>query len=113
MSSEGVIVYRDSTPVVDSRYDGDSNRTLAEAVVEAVAAAEGVDATDLPPLYETIDLDALERLFDGHAGAADAGAMLGFRFESWNVFVHADGRIRVCDGTRPTDPAPVFGNRQN
>jgi hypothetical protein len=28
--------------------------------------------------------------------------------ETWNVFVSTDGRIRVCDATRPTDPELVF-----
>lgn len=96
------------TPVVDARYVPESGQTLTQAVVDALADAEGVAPTDLPPLYETIDPDALSNLFDRHDGAPEAEATLGFRFDTWNVFVRTDGRIRVCDGTRPTDPAPVF-----
>ena len=43
-----------------------------------------------------------------HEGAADAERLLSFTFDRWNVFVRADGRIRVCDGGKHVDPAPVF-----
>ena len=98
-------IYRECTPVVDERYEQDEHRTLAGAVAEAVAAAEGVAPADLPPLYETVDLEALEQLFE-QPDATDA--VFSFVFDGWNVFVDANGRIRVCDATQPTDPEPVF-----
>ena len=108
MATDRLAVYRGCAPVVDVRYDPDGKRTLVEAVVEAIAEAEDTDPGDLPPLYETVDPDALERLFDRRGGAGEASAVLGFEFETWHVFVAADGRIRVCDATRPTAPEPVF-----
>ena len=104
MATERLAVYRGCTPVVDERYEPDGQRTLADTVAEAVAAAEGVAPADLPPLYETVDLEALEQLFD----RPDADAVFSFVFDGWNVFVDANGRIRVCDATQPTDPEPVF-----
>lgn len=108
MESGQLTVYRGCTPVVDARYGNDSDRSPAEAIVDALAAAADVDPLDLPPLYDFVDPDSLDHLFDGHGGARDAEAILTFRVDTWNVFIRADGRIRVCDGTRPTEPAPVF-----
>lgn len=108
MDSGDFTVYRGCTPVVDDRYDAAGDRTPAEAIVDAVATAAGVDPLDLPPLYEMVDPDAVDRLFGHPAEAAETEALLSFRFDTWNVFVRADGRIRVCDATKPTDPEPVF-----
>lgn len=98
------------TPVVDAQYRTESGLTPADAIIDAVATASGVDPCELSPLYEWVDLDAVDRLVDGHDPGADAERVLGFRIDTWNVFVHADGRIRVCDGTRHTDPSPVFAD---
>ncbi len=106
MASCQLGISRECTPVVDARFENEGGGTPATAVVEAVAAAEGVDATELPSLYEVIDTDALNSLFS----SPGAEAVLSFRVDNWNVFVNADGRIRVCDTTQPTDPAPVFSN---
>lgn len=101
-------VYRGCTPVVDAEYSPESDLSPAEIIVDALAEAAEVDPLELPPLYEFVDYDALNRLFQKHDGTADADALLCFRIENWNVFIRADGRVRVCDSTRPTDPEPVF-----
>lgn len=108
MDSGNLTVYRGCTPVVDAEYDIESDRSPAEVIVEALASAADVDPLDLPPLYDFVDADALNALFENHDGADDAKLILSFQVDTWNVFVRADGRIRVCDGTRPTDPEPVF-----
>lgn len=41
----------------------DVTSSLLERIVRAVADEEGCDPFSLPPLYETIDPDALELLF--------------------------------------------------
>jgi hypothetical protein len=101
-------IYRNCVPVVDAWYDADDEQPLADVLVETIAGAAGTDPAELPPLYEAIDLDALTQLFERHDGATEADAMLSFTFETWNVFVQGDGRIRVCDATRRTVPEPVF-----
>ena len=105
-------VYRGCKPIVDAEYGDERDCSPAEVVVEALAEAAGVDPIDLPPLYDFVDTDALDRLFDAHHGGTRADALLSFRVETWNVFVRADGRVRVCDGTRSTDPVPVFDSIQ-
>ena len=108
MEQGKLTIYRGCTPVVDAQYDLESDRSPAEVIIDALAEAAEVDPLELPPLYEFVDGDALDSLFEEHDGAKAASALLSFRVENWNVFVRADGHVRVCDGTRPTDPEPVF-----
>jgi hypothetical protein len=84
------------------------DRTLTQALVGAVAEAEGVASSELPPLYKSIDLDALTQLLDKPSEAADDELLLGLRINRWNVFISSDGRIRVCDATDETPPEPIF-----
>ncbi|MFB6154596.1 MAG: HalOD1 output domain-containing protein [Haloferacaceae archaeon] len=70
------------------RSDGE----LVSSVVEAVAAREGVDPTDLPPLHDTIDPEILESL--QHA-ADDAGHEVRFRYYDYRVTVDADGNVHL------------------
>ncbi len=108
METGNLTVYRGCTPVVDASYNADNDRSPSEVIIEALAEAAGSDPVELPPLYEFVDPDALDALFDRHDGAEDAEALISFKVDTWNVFVRADGRIRVCDATRPTDPEPIF-----
>jgi hypothetical protein len=101
-------IYRSCMPVVDAQYSPESGRSPAEVIIDALAEAGGIDPFELPPLYEFVDGDALNSLFEERDGANKGDALLSFRVENWNVFIRADGRIRVCDGTRPTDPEPIF-----
>ncbi|QSG10405.1 Uncharacterized protein HSR122_3036 [Halapricum desulfuricans] len=73
-----------------------------------MADAVGVDPADLPPLFDYVEPDALNALFDPSDRVADGDTLLSFQVDTWNVFVRSDGRIRVCDGTQLTDPKPVF-----
>lgn len=62
-------------------------------VVEVVAAEKGVDPTDLPPLHDVVDADALDALFD--PGRIDAGrAGRGYELR----FPYAGLEVRVRDG---------------
>ncbi|WP_418286493.1 HalOD1 output domain-containing protein [Halorubrum sp. DTA46] len=111
MNSRGeLIVYRGCTPVADAEYDFESDNSAIEAIIWALADAVGVDPTDIPPLFDYVDPDALNALFDPSDRATDGGSLLSFQVDTWNVFVRSDGRIRVCDATQPTDPEPVFGS---
>lgn len=85
----------------------ESDSSVTEAVIWALADAVGVDPVELPPLYEYVDTDALNALFERHR-PTDRTNLLSFQVDTWNVFVRSDGRIRVCDATQPIDPEPVF-----
>jgi hypothetical protein len=66
----------------------------ASAVVDAVAEREGVDPTDLPPLYDAIGPDVLEVL---HEADSDGNQRVTFEYYGYRVTVSSDGSI-VLDG---------------
>lgn len=79
---------------------GDTVRTnandeaISQQVVEAVADATGVDPLDLPPLYDSIDPDALDALFS-HADSSLSITELRFELEGCEVLVRGSGEIVV------------------
>lgn len=73
-----------------------STRTLSEAVVERVAAAEGADPLELDPLYEAIDPDALERLFSPEGGPRPDGR-IAFNYCGHTVVVDSDRSVSLSD----------------
>lgn len=63
------------------------------AVVYTVAEAEGTDPLDLPPLYDAIDPDYLDRL--GDDPTADDYAR--FTYAGYRVHATASGDVTVLD----------------
>ncbi len=67
-------------------------RPASLAVVGALAAVRGVDGTDLPPLQESVDTDALDALFDG---GPSADLSVTFVVDDAEVTVSGLGRVHV------------------
>lgn len=61
-------------------------------IVDAVAAHEGVDPAELPPLGRVMDTDALNELFD--SSGADS-CEVRFEFAGHDVSVASDGPVRI------------------
>ncbi|GAA0194154.1 HalOD1 output domain-containing protein [Halobaculum roseum] len=76
--------------------DGDGRRQLSHVVIESVAEATDTDPFRLPPLHDTVDTDALNRLFatNGHGGLSTEGHVT-FRYHGRVVTVHAGGQVTV------------------
>lgn len=73
------------------------SRSVSRAVIDAVAAAEGTPPTKLtPPLYDVVDPEALDNVFDGKASLGK----VVFNYNSYEVSVEADGYVAVTDHTR-------------
>lgn len=62
------------------------------AVAAAIAAREGVDPTDLPPLHGSIDTEAMDAVL-----RSAAGARLAFTHLGYEVTVTGDGDVSVVD----------------
>lgn len=62
----------------------------SNAVIEAVAEAENADATDLSPVYDAIDPDALDALFTGRCPGEVA-----FDYEGYTVIVREEAEVTV------------------
>lgn len=56
-------------------------------VVEAIAGTAGVPSTELSPLYDAIDPDALDSL----VGSAEDGTEIGFAYGEYDVTVTVTG----------------------
>lgn len=81
----------------DGVYQQRDGETPTEAVVRAVSSVVGSPETELDPIYETIDPDALDALFDGGwcATSHDGGGYVVFDYEGHRVCVERDGTVVV------------------
>lgn len=77
-------------------YEIAPDEALSVAAVTAVSSVENCPITSLPPLNESIDPDALDKLFasrgEGATGRLDE---VSFRFSDSLVTVDNDERLRV------------------
>lgn len=76
----------------------EQNLSPSSAVVERVAAREGVDPTDLDvPLFDAIDPDALDSIVRSSDPDRDDGlGTVRFAYYGYEVTVRADGTVRVA-----------------
>lgn len=78
-------------------YVRDPDEPPSRSVIRAVAAVNGTDPVQMRPLYDAIDPDALDRMFDeapGRPHPLPDGAV-SFRFNDCDVTVYGDGRTVV------------------
>lgn len=74
-----------------------------QAVIEAIASAEGVDIMELrppayEPLYSVIDPEALDLLFDEHPPEENASDIrVTFTYEGYDVTVYGGGQVDVSE----------------
>jgi len=89
--------------VNQASYDRESDGELVTALVEAIADAKDADPLDsekMPPLYESLDVGALEDTFFGPSGAKRApqdGGIVTFHYTEYKVALRADGWIFVYE----------------
>lgn len=72
------------------------DETVSQQVVKAVADAKGVDPLDLPPLYDSIDPDALDALFS-HADSSSSITELSLQIAGCEVLVRGNGAVTITD----------------
>lgn len=72
------------------------DQPVSVRLIETVAEREGTDPVALDPvLYDVLDPDALDSLFDGPGAAG----RLEFTYLGYDVVVGADGEISVTERT--------------
>lgn len=69
------------------------------ATVEAIAAATNREPSELPPLYDYVDGDALDTLLRSGSVRRDGPIDVQFRYENVTVTISSDGHITVDHGT--------------
>lgn len=87
------------TPTPDggeTTYAVRDGETTAEAVVRAVATGTRSDPTELPPLYDAVEPDALNRLFSpAESDARRTTGAAAFSYAGQRVRVESDGTVAL------------------
>lgn len=65
---------------------------VTQAIVQEIASLEGVEPGDLPPLYETIDPEALNRTLKS---LSDGEGSFEFTYADYDVTVDSTGDVTV------------------
>lgn len=82
-------------------YTPAPSESMSQTVVAAVAEAKGVDPVELTErLYDCVDPDALDRLFD--TGGRDAAGTVVFSMAGCKVRVESDRAVVVAQSGDPT-----------
>lgn len=88
--------------VAQRHYEHNGNGELTTAIVYAIAEADGVCPTEVksPPLYEVVDVSAIEDAFFGPDVAGDSRQGVGtieFRYTNYLVKVQSDGWVHIYE----------------
>ncbi|MFH5802117.1 HalOD1 output domain-containing protein [Haladaptatus sp. CMAA 1911] len=76
--------------------DGGEAVSLSTAIVRKVAAAKDVAPSALPPLYEVIDSDALDRLFDSRINhQSRTSGRIEFEYCGYQVTATSTGDVQT------------------
>ncbi|WP_435158876.1 HalOD1 output domain-containing protein [Haladaptatus sp. DFWS20] len=92
----------DMTFVTQAHYDRESRRDLTTEIMFAIADAANVAPTEIkdPPLYECVDIAAIEDGFFGpkvNGHSRDSEGSVSFRYNQYHVEVTSDGWITVSE----------------
>lgn len=80
-----------------------TNESFTETIVRTVADREGVEPTEIPPLHDVVDPDALNAVFSPtRRGTPRNSGRVEFTYCGHEVVVRSDGRVHVGDGRRET-----------
>ena len=86
--------YGEPAPIHETQHDADAS--ISVTVIEVLASVEDVDPTDTDlRLYDAIDLEALDALFQHHSG--DDYWRFEFSVRGYSVIVDGDGHISVFE----------------
>jgi len=78
-------------------FDPVNGGSVTTQLASALATASGREVTELPPIAEWVDCDAIEQLFDSHDSETELS--VSFEFEEYQVFLSSIGRIVVTSGS--------------
>lgn len=71
---------------------------LAVEIVEEVAEREQISPLDLPPLYDAIDVDSIEKCI----GSANDYAMVHFGYCEYDITIKENGSVLIDSDEPPT-----------
>ncbi|MFC7232314.1 HalOD1 output domain-containing protein [Saliphagus sp. GCM10025308] len=77
-----------------------SSTTLVSDIVSAAAEHAGTAPLALPPLYESVDADALEQLI---ATTSESDVTVTFTYAGVRLEVRSDGAVRAISSAEASD----------
>lgn len=82
------------------QFDPESFDEPSTAIVRRIATATDRDPTDMPPLYDYVDVEALDTLITTSTTRTDNPVRLSFSYDGIEVTVDShDGITLTSDGT--------------
>ncbi|WP_254862602.1 HalOD1 output domain-containing protein [Halovivax gelatinilyticus] len=86
----------DPTQTTTIKHDWSDDQSLALSIVDAIADLTGTDPIDVPSLYERIDPDSLDSLFNPtkQAGNRNVGHVW-IPVDDYGVTIYGDGTIFI------------------
>ena len=84
------------------QYQVAHDESVTDAILRGVADVEHCAPSDLPPLYDAVEPDALDALFEHGLPGESGTLLLTFTYSDSTVVVHGDGTLRVTRGTSAT-----------
>lgn len=102
------IQWSDLTQIQKRQFDPNDDNELIAMLIEMVATAEGTstEALTSAPLYEAVDIEALERvLFESpkRTTSPAVNGVVAFRYHDYVVTLSGDGCIELYQQTNDTD----------
>jgi len=89
----------DSNSTIQTEFDWESV-TPSTAVIETIAIAANTDPSEVEPLYDSVDSDALDRLLQSTGTRPTNGSTtVSFAVSEYEVSVHSDGTVAVRHST--------------
>jgi hypothetical protein len=89
---------RERHVVHHARHDWGDDEELTTTVLTALAEVLPPDSLlDQPPLYESVDPDALEALFAPTRRSSGRNGLVRFEFVGYTIEVRATGEVVVLD----------------
>lgn len=85
----------DKRDSAEYRHEWSAETPTSVAVVEAIASVTGREPTEITPLHEYIDPDALDSLFETSERSGRSPSVVSFPFEDYHVVVRGTGEIIV------------------
>ena len=100
--------YHPDTQTYHIYHDMDQPPPISTIVIRGVATLKGVRLTDIEPLHDVIDPDALNALFQpGSEECSERRASVSFPLEGYEVTVYTDGEIVIAiPSDRSGGPSP-------
>jgi len=95
-NDHGTTRYDEQTDTYHVDFDWKGSESLNATIVTTVASVSGVEPTEMEPLYDRLDPDALAELFSPiQDGTRRPNGHISFPLQGCTVTVHSDGHIVV------------------